>query len=312
MAHVWQISIIAFSSITSLRGVVLYSEPKKQKNRMSIRTNLIKLINSYTIPPLKNASISIKLNEIEYKVSTNNQGAFSLDLDYSIEKEPNISVFYQGKKLIINQDYPIFHKNSQGNIDVISDIDDTLIVSHTATAIKRIGTLAMVSPHKRKTIEFTEKIINYLKKNHAGVFYVSKSESNLFGVLSSFIEHNKLPKGFLLLTPYLNFVQLLKGKKGKDFKIENISFIIENSGDEKFVLFGDDTQKDMKIYTKIAKYYPDRISKIYIRQTKTKINKRKQMYWENLKSTFPKSVYFNKETDINAELKSIDKLFKKQ
>lgn len=310
MAYVWQISIITFSSISMLRGVVLNSNPKKQESKISAGANLSNVINSYIIPPLKNASLSIILNKIEYKVSTNDKGAFSIELNYSIKEKPDISIFYRNKKLLINQKYPVFYKGSPGKIDVISDIDDTIIVSHSAKTIKRISTLAMVSPHKRKIVNFTKDILNYINKNKARVFYVSKSESNLFHILSSFIVHNELPKGVLFLTPYLNFKQLLSGEKVKNFKYKNIRFIIENSEEEKYVLIGDDTQKDMEIYTQVAKDFPSKILRIYIRQTKSKISKRKQLYWENLNNTFPDAVYFNEKTDINMELENLKIILK--
>ncbi|MCK5816257.1 MAG: App1 family protein, partial [Flavobacteriaceae bacterium] len=136
----------------------------------------------------------------------------------------------------------------------------------------------------------------------------SKSESNLFEILTSFISENKFPKGVLLLTPYLNFKQLLKGNKKIDFKLNTIHFIIENSLNKKFILFGDDTQKDMEIYETIVKSFPNKIERIYIRKTKKHLSKQKSKLLNKLKETFPKTIYFNEETDLNLELKEVEKL----
>lgn len=308
MAFIWQLSILVLSSKTIIKGVALKRNLPRKKNRISVVENLLMLIMSYATRPLKNTELKIKLDNKESKVLTNKQGMFELELDFSLEKKPEIDIYFQDKKLSINQEYPVFFKNSNSKIDVISDIDDTLLVSHTANIIKRIGVLSFVTPKKRKAVQFTQKLLNLLNEYHPNVFYVSKSESNLFRILYSFVNKNQLPKGIFLLTPFLNFRQLLKRKKGKDFKLNNIQFILENSSDKKFILFGDDTQKDMEVYAIIAKSYPEKIERIYIHQTKKNVNKQKLMLLKNLKESFPASVYFNENTDLDFELKQLENL----
>jgi phosphatidate phosphatase APP1 len=257
---------------------------------------------------LKNAPIIIKLEEKEYKTTTNDRAIFNLEFNYAIENKPKIVILFQDKELEIQQDYPIFFKNSKSNLGIISDIDDTILVSHTANIIKRIGVLSLVPPQKRKTIEFTQQLLSLVRLNASNVFYISKSESNLFDLLSTFIRTHQLPQGALFLTPYLSFRELIKRKKGKDFKINNIQFILENSPDKKFILFGDDTQKDMEVYRIIANLFPNNISRIYIRQTKKKRNRRKQVLWSKLKESFHDSIYFNEHTNVDVELKVLKNL----
>jgi len=308
MAFVSQISILVLSSKTIIKGVVLNAILPHKKKRISVLKNLIMLVKSYARSPLKNTEIKIKLDKTEFDVITNKQGLFKLELDHTLEKEPKIDICFQDKKLSIIQEYPVFFKYLNSKIDVISDIDDTILVSYTANIIKRIGVLSLVTPLKRKTVRFTQQLLNFSNEHPCNVFYVSKSESNLFHVLYSFIKNNQLPNGVLLLSPYLNFKQLLKGKKGKDFKLNNIQYLIDNSNDKKFILFGDDTQKDMEVYEIIAKTYPEKVARIYIRQTKKHVNKRKRVLFKNLKETFPNSVYFDESTDIELEMKHIENL----
>jgi phosphatidate phosphatase APP1 len=213
--------------------------------------------------------------------------------------ELKINISDSVNPLKILQVYPIVFQNTRSPFDVISDIDDTIVVSYTADFFKRIGTLALTAPNKRKTIDFTKKLFQEFEKQDARVFYVSKSESNLFGMISSFIEYNKLPKGQLFLTPYLKFSQLLNPKKKRNFKINHIRFIMENSITNSFVLLGDDSQRDMEIYLEIARKFPERILKIYIRQTKKKILLYQKRMWEKLKSTGIPAKYFNADSDVD-------------
>ncbi len=308
MVFIWQLSILTLSSKTIINGVALKAKYPGNNKRKSIFNNLINLLNSYTKTPFKNSELILQLNNKEFQTTTNSHGAFELELDFTLEEEPEISILYQDEKLKIVQDYPVFFKDSVSNLHVISDIDDTILISHTANIFKRIGVMSLITPEKRRTIEFTKKLLSLLNKSSCNVFYISKSESNLFRIIHTFIKFNQLPKGILLLTPYLNFKQLLIEKKGKDFKLKTIQFILENSKDKKFILFGDDTQKDMEVYAMIAKAFPEKIARIYIRQTTKNISKRKRMLWENLNEIFPNSVYFNQHTNIELELKYIENL----
>ena len=308
MAIVWQLSVISLNSKSLIKGVILEKNPLVKKEKISRLDHLLMLIKSYRTKPLKNSEIVININDKNFPVITNNSGMFELELDNSYKNEPEISIWFQNNKLESTQEYPMFFKYKNTKIDVISDIDDTILISHTASAIKRIGVLSLVPSYKRKTILLTQKLLELINNTPTNVYYVSKSEGNLFAILNSFIKENKLPKGVLLLTPYLNFKQLFKGKKGKNFKLNTINFIIKNSLDKKFILFGDDTQKDMEVYATIVKSFPDKIERIYIRQTKKQLTKQKITLLNKLKKSFPKTIYFNEETDLNAELKEVEKL----
>ena len=308
MAIVWQLSVISLNSKSLIKGVILEKNPLVKKKKISRLDHLLMLIKSYRTKPLKNSEIVINIEDKNFPVITNNNGMFELELDNSYKNEPEISIWFQNNKLESTQEYPMFFKYKNTKIDVISDIDDTILISHTASAIKRIGVLSLVPSYKRKTILLTQKLLELINNTPTNVYYVSKSESNLFAILNSFIKKNKLPKGVLLLTPYLNFKQLLKGKKGKDFKLNTINFIIKNSLDKKFILFGDDTQKDMEVYATVVKSFPDKIERIYIRQTRKQLSKQKATLLNNLKDTFSKTIYFNEEKDLDLQLKEVEKL----
>jgi len=308
MAVVWKLSIISLQSKSLIKGVILKKNPFYKRGEFGVFDNLNMLIKSYFTSPLKNSDIRIVLEDKDYLVVTDAYGMFELKLDISFKTKPKIIIWFQNIKLNINQNYPVFFKNENSKIAVISDIDDTILVSHTANTLMRIGVLSLVPSHKRETILLTQKLLNLINKNPTNVFYVSKSESNLFKTLYSFISKNNLPKGALLLTPYLNFKQLLHGKKEKDFKLNTIEFILKNSPDKKFILFGDDTQKDMEIYATIVKLFPNKIERIYIRQTVKRLNKQKTTLLKKLKEAFFATIYFNESTDLKLELKEVEDL----
>jgi len=295
---IWQISAVHLNRKTLISGVVLKAAPFVYDKQTGSFRNLLKVIKSYFVGVYQNKQISVTANNVTVTTNTDNYGSFLVVIDNQHIVEIKVKTAGDATPLRILQTYPIVFQNTKSSFDVISDIDDTIVVSYTANFLKRIGTLALTPPTKRKTISFTQNLFNEFKKQDARVFYVSKSESNLFGMLTSFIEHNKLPKGQLILTPYLKFGQLLNPKKNRNFKFNHIRFIIENSLTNGFVLLGDDSQQDMEIYLEIFRMFPENVLKIYIRQTKKKIFPHQKQIWEKLKSTGAPVKYFMADSNV--------------
>ncbi|WP_235324571.1 phosphatase domain-containing protein [Pedobacter lusitanus] len=97
-------------------------------------------------------------------------------------------------------------------------------------------------------------------------FYVSSSEWNLYDYLVSTFSFNQLPEGSFLLNQIKRWKDLLKtGKTGHEGKLMRIMRIIDAFPNQKFILFGDNSQRDTEIYTTIAIKYPESIEAIYIR-----------------------------------------------
>jgi len=303
MAVVWQISVLHLNKRTLLSGVLLMEKPFTYDKKISSFKNLLKVVKSYHIDVCSHHEITVSIDHRNFETHTDEHGSFSLSLDFIPKGKPKISLTQTNQDLQIIQTYPIIFKDTDSSFDVISDIDDTIVYSYTASFFKRIGTIAFTTPKKRKPIEFTQGLFDIFNEQNSRVIYISKSESNLFNILTTIIEHNNLPKGQLFLTPYLKFAQLFKSKK-HNFKEVNIRFILENSGDKKFVLFGDDSQKDMEVYTSIINKFPNRLLKVYIRQTKRKILPHQKNMLEKLRSTGVAVDYFkaNKKIDVVNEL----------
>lgn len=298
MAIVWQISILHLNKRALLSGVLLMDKPFIYDKKIGSFRNLLKVVKSYFIDVCKNREITITIDNKKINTQTDKHGNFSVDLDFIPDSDIKISFTGDAKPLNIIQTYPVIFKNTKGSFDVISDIDDTIIYSYTASFFKRIGTIAFTTPKKRKPIEFTQNLLEEFKKQDCRVFYISKSESNLFALLSTFIEKNNLPKGPLFLTPYLKFGQLFKPKK-HNFKIEKVRFVLKNSGNKKFVLFGDDSQRDMEVYSDIVKEFPERILKVYIRQTQRKILPYQKRMWKILELTEVPVNYFKADHTLD-------------
>ncbi|MEM9830311.1 MAG: App1 family protein [Bacteroidota bacterium] len=302
---VWQLSVVQFAERAWITGVILGNEPYVQSKKVGKIKNSIRLLSSYFATTYSNKNITLGADGKTISTRTDGSGNFSVFVDST--EVNNVSVFIQGldNPLKLSQDYPIVFQTSNSPFDIISDLDDTLVESNTAHDFKRVKTLAFTPPEKRKPIRFTTELLNELRD--ARITYVSKSESNLFGIIASFILHHGLPVGQLVLTPYLRFGQLFSSKKkGLEFKINTINTIICNSASTKqFVLIGDDTQQDMKVYAHIAEQHQNKVLKIYIHKTRKRLVGAKLRYYQQLLNTCVPVLFFSDQNQVQREIQHL-------
>lgn len=154
----------------------------------------------------------------------------------------------------------------------ISDIDDTIMISHSATIVRRLRELFIKNPRTRKTFKEAQKHYSLLALSHTEAgqpnpfFYVSSSEWNLYDYLVESFRFNKLPEGAFLLNQIKRWKDLVKtGKTGHEGKLMRVMRILDAFPNQRFVFFGDNSQQDPTIYTTIAHKHPKNIEAIYIR-----------------------------------------------
>jgi phosphatidate phosphatase APP1 len=155
----------------------------------------------------------------------------------------------------------------------ISDIDDTLLISHSSSSLKKLRLLFIRNPRSRKPFEDGVKFYHLLSLAHSDpfipnpFFYVSSSEWNLYEYLTEFFLHNGFPEGVLILNKIKRFYQLFKtGKSNHQLKFHRISRILDLFPKQNFILLGDNSQRDPELYKALANQYPDQIHAIYIRK----------------------------------------------
>ena len=156
----------------------------------------------------------------------------------------------------------------------ISDIDDTFLVSYSATRWQRLWVLLSRNAHSRAAFEGV--VAHYQWLAQAGpatpeepnaFFYVSSSEWNLYDFILEFATHNGMPKGVFQLSQLKRLGQLWQtGQNKHATKLDRIVRILEACPGQLFGLLGDDSQQDPGIYAAVVKRFPGRIRAVYIRQ----------------------------------------------
>ncbi|MEO7119643.1 MAG: App1 family protein, partial [Ginsengibacter sp.] len=85
--------------------------------------------------------------------------------------------------------------------------------------------------------------------------------------IKEFSKEKKIPKGVYLLNELKSISQVFRtGQNKHATKFFRITRIIEAYPQQRFVLFGDDSQEDPNIYSSLADHFADRIFAVYIRR----------------------------------------------
>ncbi|MFT3934941.1 MAG: DUF2183 domain-containing protein [Chitinophagaceae bacterium] len=258
-----------------LYGHVFNRRPvRRKKYSPYILPNLIYLLRLFFVKPVAHAPVTLQWQNRHLHNTTETDGfiKFEWDAEQSVPAGWHpVTVTYKTdeEESVGNGELFVPHKTQYG---FISDIDDTIMVSHSATVFKRLRILFTTNPRTRKIFPGVQSHYHLLSTSGTTAdapnpfFYVSSSEWNLYDYLEDFFSFNKLPRGAFLLNHVKQWKELLKtGKTKHEGKLIRVTRILQAFPHQQFILIGDNTQRDPVIYKAIAEKYPGRIHAVYIR-----------------------------------------------
>ncbi|SDR65325.1 App1 family protein [Christiangramia echinicola] len=261
------------------------------------------ILHKFRIKPLKNFKVRLKFKDLDVTTKTQEDGYFRFTIPYNAALEPGwhdyeisckmyeVGMIEKGELL---KPYP-------GKLGIISDIDDTFLISHSNTFFKKLYVMLSKNINKRKV--YDDVVKHYSRLSQAGqdskeatnsFFFVSSSEWNLYDFIDEFANLHGLPKAVIKLkkikTGLRDFVS--SGRGNHDHKFIKIKDIISFYPHLKYVLMGDDSQHDPYLYERICKVFPMNIKAVYIRQTTSKQNKKVQRVLANIETMNVSTCYF--------------------
>jgi phosphatidate phosphatase APP1 len=205
---------------------------------------------------------------------TDRSGSFWCEVDFS-EKQTRLEslrLLPTGEEVELTQDlYPNHIQPVDSPTIVISDLDDTLIHSFIGNKFKQFRTLLFTSVEKRKAVKSMQQLIKRFALSGTNCFYLSNSEQNLYPLLYRFLTINEFPPGPLFLKQFIHLAHVvgrrIRGRK-HTHKMTMLAKIMELFPNKKYILIGDNTQKDLTIYLTLAEQFPERIRYIIIRKVR--------------------------------------------
>lgn len=270
----------------------------------------------FTIKPLSNVKVTLQFKNTTVTTKTLNDGFFSFRIPFSEKIEPGwhpCTVVYEKEKFSIVANGEILNPHL-GMYGIISDIDDTFLISHSSNFFKKLYVMLTQNIDKREV--FTDVSEHYRALSIAGqqdekmansFFYVSSSEWNLYSFIVAIAQKHHLPKAVIKLKNIKSNLAdfFFTGGGNHDHKFEKIKNIVSFYPTLQYVLLGDDSQKDPFIYERICKIFPKNISVVYIRQTKKRQKENVAKVLKNIESISIKTSYFRDSSEAIAHSKEI-------
>lgn len=272
-----------------VEGQIVLINPKYLNYRIddSAFRNSYQLYKLYSPKHVQHRVLHLYYNgEKKWEINLDDVGYFRVTLDL-IDAEnfnPNSIRYFLGESKIEVQK-PTYSQNNiytipdEGKL-IVSDIDDTVLVSHATNKIRKIRTLMKYGAFQRKQVESMNEFFQHMNKNH-GFIYLSNSEMNLYPLIKNFLNRHQFPLGPLFLREHMSISQVFSRNyrydQSKQHKLYTLGLLMRSFPDKKFILVGDSGQKDPETYLTIAKEFSTQVEKIFIREI-TGNAKRRRLY----------------------------------
>jgi len=238
--------------------------------------NALSLLRLFIVKPIANANVSLEWQGNTHRGVTEKDGFFKIEWTPAQKPESGwhtVTVRYTVNDTTIAESTAAVFTPHDSQYAFISDIDDTFLVSHSATLRKRLYVLLTKNPESRKPFDGVVEHYRLLAKSHAHgdapnpFFYVSSSEWNLYDYIRRFADKHELPRGVFLLNTIKRLSQFWKTGQGKhEGKFVRIVRILKSYPDHRYVLLGDDSQRDPFIYASVVEHFPQSVRAVYVRR----------------------------------------------
>ena len=278
--------------------------------------NATSIVNLFRIKTIKNFDVYLKYEGQEIHTKTLDDGYFKFCIPLKKEShfgwiEYEVSIKHKNEIITVKGSFIRPHK---GNLGIISDIDDTFLISHTHNIFRKIYILLFKSVNDRKV--FKDVVPHYQALSSAGrnnkdeqnaFFYISSSEWNLYRFIVKFTKIHQLPRAVILLKDIKRGITdfFFSGRGNHNHKFDKIKHVLEFYPNLKYVLLGDDSQHDPFLYEQICKIFPVTVKAVYIRQTGKYKKETTKIILKNLEDLEVSVCYFKDSSEAILHSKSI-------
>ncbi len=165
---------------------------------------------------------------------------------------------------------PVFIVDPEAAFGIISDVDDTVMVTALPRPFLAAWNTFVLDEHARDAVAGMSVLYDRLTKANPGapVIYLSTGAWNVAPTLTRFMERNMYPRGPLLLTDW-GPTHDRWFRSGKEHKRTSLARIAEEFPSMKWLLVGDDGQHDETIYSEFVAQHPENVAAVAIRQLST-------------------------------------------
>lgn len=252
-----------------LGRVLLAEEPKpgsraERKNRK--REESIRGWRSFTSVPVNDVSVQIEIEGTVHSARPDRGGVIDASIDVHLTPGWHTAHLSTDDAVSI-ADAPLFIVDPDTRFGVISDVDDTVMVTALPRPLLAAWNTFVLDEHARVPTPGMAVLLERIASRHSGapVIYLSTGAWNVAPTLTRFLSRNLYPPGPLLLTDW-GPTHDRWFRSGTLHKRESLERLASEFPRLRWLLVGDDGQHDEEIYAEFARNHPQQVAAVAIRQ----------------------------------------------
>lgn len=220
---------------------------------------------SFTSIPVRGAEVTVGFGTTTAVVRADRGGV--IDARVELDLPPGWSTVRLSIADREDVDLPVFVVDESTTFGVVSDVDDTVMVTALPRPFLAAWNSFVLDEHARTPVAGMAVLYERLQRAHPGspVVYLSTGAWNVVPTLTRFLSRNLYPRGPLLLTDWGPSTERWF-RSGPEHKRRSLERLAEEFPGVRWLLIGDDGQHDEHIYGDFARRHPAHVRAVAIRR----------------------------------------------
>lgn len=220
---------------------------------------------SFTSVPVRDAELRMRAGDVEHVIRADRGGVIDARVEAALAPGwQSVLLALDGSDEI---EAPVFVVDDEVGFGVVSDIDDTVVVTALPRPFLAAWNTFVVNEHARRAVPGMPVLYDRLTATHPGapVIYLSTGAWNVLRTLDRFLSRNLYPRGPFLLTDWGPTPDRWF-RSGQEHKKEELARLAADFPTMRWLLVGDDGQHDEERYREFADAHPDNVAAVAIRE----------------------------------------------
>jgi phosphatidate phosphatase APP1 len=220
---------------------------------------------SFTSIPIDDVEVIVAIGGVEHSVRPGRGGVIDVRLDCALEPGWHEASLRTARTPAVRS--PVYIVDPATRFGLVSDIDDTVMVTALPRPLLAAWNTFVVNEHARRPVPGMAVLYERIVRAHPGapVIYLSTGAWNVAPTLTRFLERNLYPRGSLLLTDW-GPTHDRWFRSGRQHKESSLRRLASEFPDVRWLLVGDDGQHDEEIYGDFAAEHGANVAAVAIRQ----------------------------------------------